>query len=201
MDDVADAAAFLFNQGGYEAVSIEAVAERLSVSRATLYRTVPTKEHLLGIVLERYTSDLGARVEAHLAEAPDPAAALDGLIRIQVDAAIRTKEYFTVLIGGAGVQADAYKRWLKWSRGYEKLWRDTVERAIEAGVLDQSDDPKLATRLILGMTLWVSRWYRKSEGYTAEQIAQTAVDLILAPSHRAAMASIAAEAPAGAAAM
>ena len=178
MNDVADAAAFLFNQGGYEAVAIEAVAERLSVSRATLYRTVPSKEDLLGIVLDRYTADLGARVRAELAEETDPAAALECLIRMQVDAAIRTKEYFAVLVGGAGVQSDAFRRWQKWSRGYERLWRDAVENAIKAGVLAEAD-PKVATRLILGMTVWVSRWYRKSEGYTSEQIAQTAVDLVL----------------------
>jgi AcrR family transcriptional regulator len=178
MEDAAEAAVSLFNAAGYDAVSIEAVAERLEVSRATLYRTVPSKEHLLGIVLDRYTSDLGARVEAHLTEVADPAAVLEGLIRIQVDAAIRTKDYFAVLIGGAGVQSEAYRRWRKWSRRYEALWYKAIQRAIKAGVLAESD-PKIATRLVLGMTIWVSRWYRKSEGYTAEAIAQTAVDLVL----------------------
>jgi AcrR family transcriptional regulator len=178
MNDVADAAAALFNEGGYDAVSIEAVADRLSVSRATLYRTVPTKEHLLGIVLEWYTADLGDRVEAHLAEVSDPAAALEGLIRIQIDAAIRTRQYFAVLIGGAGVQSDVYHRWRIWSRRYEAMWRVAVERAMDAGVLAESD-PELATRLALGMTLWVSRWYRQSEGYSGLEIADTAVNLIL----------------------
>ncbi|GAF43031.1 TetR/AcrR family transcriptional regulator [Rhodococcus wratislaviensis] len=178
MGDVADAAAALFNEGGYEALSIESVAERLTVSRATLYRTVPTKEHLLGIVLDWYTSDLSSRVEEHLAKVSNPSEALEGLIRIQVDAAIRTKDYFAVLVGGAGVQSDAYRRWQKWSRRHERMWRGTVERAISAGVLVESD-PEVATRLVLGMALWVSRWYRESEGYTAEEIAETAVNLIV----------------------
>ncbi|WP_229581311.1 TetR/AcrR family transcriptional regulator [Rhodococcus rhodochrous] len=178
MEDVADAAAVLFTEGGYDAVSIEAVAERLTVSRATLYRTVPSKEHLLGIVLDWYTSDLTARVEDHLAVVSNPAEALQGLIRIQVDAAIRTKDYFAVLVGGAGVQSDAYRRWQRWSRRHETMWRKTVERAIDAGVLAESD-PEVTTRLVLGMVLWVSRWYRESEGYTAAEIAETAVKLIV----------------------
>jgi AcrR family transcriptional regulator len=178
MNDVADAAAALFNEGGYDAVSIEGVADRLKVSRATLYRTVPTKEHLLGIVLEWYTADLGARVKAHLAEVSDPAAALEGLIRIQIDAAIRTRQYFAVLVGGAGVRSDVYRRWRNWSRRYEAMWRGAIERAMDAGVLAESD-PKLATRLALGMLLWVSRWYRQSEGYSGQEIADTAVNLIL----------------------
>ena len=177
MVDVANAAAELFSDGGYEAVSIEAVAEKLSVSRATLYRTVPTKEDLLGVVLDWYTSDLGVRVQNFLEQELDPREALIGLMRIQVDAAIRTKEYFAVLAGGTGVQSDAYHRWQKWSRSYEATWRGAVERAIECGVLAQSD-PVVTTRLLLGMAIWVSRWYKESEGYTAEQVADAAVKLI-----------------------
>lgn len=49
-DAVADAVAELFAEGGYAAVAIADTAAKLSVSRSTLYRTVPTKEDLLGIL-------------------------------------------------------------------------------------------------------------------------------------------------------
>jgi AcrR family transcriptional regulator len=178
MEDVANAAAQLFSEGGYGAVSIEAVAERLSVSRATLYRTVPTKEHLLGIVLEWYTSDLGDRVREMIENDHDPRSTLEGLLRIQVDAAIRTKEFLMVVVGGTGVQSDAYRRWQKWSHEYEAMWYGAVERAIDAGVLAKAD-PVVTTRLLLGMAIWVSRWYRDTEGHTSEEIADAAVRLIL----------------------
>lgn len=179
MEEVARVAAKLFSQGGYGAVSIEAVAERLSVSRATLYRTVPTKEDLLGIVLERYTTDLGERARQTIDADDDPRVTLENLLRIQVDAAIRTKEFFTVVAGGTGVQSDSYRRWQKWSHEYESMWQDAVARAIDAGVLAKGD-PVVTTRLLLGMAIWVSRWYRDSEGRTAEEIADVAVGLILA---------------------
>lgn len=178
MEDVADAAAQLFSQGGYGAVSIEAVAERLSVSRATLYRTVPTKEHLLGIVLEWYTSDLGERVKAMIETGEDPRSTIESLLRIQVEAAIRTKNFFTVVAGGTGVQSDAYRRWQKWSHEYESMWLGAVERAIDARVLAKAD-PVVTTRLLLGMAIWVSRWYRDGENLTPDEIADTAVRLIL----------------------
>src|SRR5437868_14879419 len=59
-EQVADAVEELFEEGGYEAVSIEETAKRLGVSRATLYRTVPSKEHLLAILFERMTTELYA---------------------------------------------------------------------------------------------------------------------------------------------
>lgn len=180
LEDVANAAARLFSEGGYDAVSIEAVAEHLSVSRATLYRTVPTKEHLLGVVLEWYTSDLGERVREMIETDHDPRSTLEGLLRIQVDAAIRTREFLMVVAGGIGVQSDAYHRWQKWSHEYEAMWYGVVERAIDAGVLAKAD-PVVTTRLLLGMAIWVSRWYRDSEGRTSDEIADTAVRLIIGP--------------------
>jgi AcrR family transcriptional regulator len=177
LNAVADAAAQLFAEGGFDAVSIEATAERLGVPRATLYRTVPTKNGLLSIVFERVTDDLGKSARELVASTTDPEEALIGLIRLHIDGAIRTRHYLTVFYGGAGISPDAYSRWQKWSRSYEALWIKVVTAAMDAGVLAK-DDPKLTTRLLLGMVIWVSRWYRPGEKYTADDIAEAASRLI-----------------------
>ncbi|MEV6985394.1 TetR/AcrR family transcriptional regulator [Sphaerisporangium sp. NPDC051017] len=177
LDAVADAAATLFAEGGYDAVSIEAVAEKLSLSRATLYRTVPAKEDLLGIVFERSTEELYESARAQVAGTADPAEALFGLIRVHVSAAIRMRRYLTVFFGGAGLPPEVFARWQRWSRKYERLWVKVVRQAMEAGVL-AAGEPKVTTRLLLGMVIWVSRWYRTSERVTADEIAEAAVQLI-----------------------
>lgn len=48
---------------------------------------------------------------------------------------------------------------------------------MDEGRLDKTD-PVVATRLILGMIIWVSRWYRPSEKITADQIADAAITLL-----------------------
>ncbi|MDI9953289.1 TetR/AcrR family transcriptional regulator [Rhodococcus sp. IEGM 1305] len=182
MSDVADVAVQLFSEGGYDAVSIEAAAERLSVSRATLYRTVSTKDDLLGIVLERLTHELSEGATELMESTDDPEEALLGLLRLQIDAAIKTRRYLAVLFGGVGLAPEAYARWQEWSRDYEALWTTAVTRAMKADVLQWSD-PRITTRLLLGMAIWVSRWFRPTEGFTADEIAEAAVQLI--SSHRA----------------
>nr|WP_202803514.1 TetR/AcrR family transcriptional regulator [Rhodococcus sp. JVH1] len=181
MSDVADVAVQLFSEGGYDAVSIEAAAERLSVSRATLYRTVSTKDDLLGIVLERLTRELSEGATELMESTDDPEEALLGLLRLQIDAAIKTRRYLAVLFGGVGLAPEAYARWQEWSRDYEALWTTAVTRAMKADVLQWSD-PRITTRLLLGMAIWVSRWFRPTEGFTADEIAEAAVQLI--SSHR-----------------
>lgn len=177
MRAVAAGAASLFAEGGYDAVSIEAVAEKLSVSRATLYRSVPTKEDLLGILFERATDELQQSAEALVAQHQPPADELPAMVRLHVAAAIDTRDYMAVFFGGAGLSPDVLARWRKFSRAYEKLWLGVVNRAMEGGVLLRSD-PVLTTRLILGMVIWVSRWYRPGEKYRTDQITDAVMALV-----------------------
>jgi AcrR family transcriptional regulator len=167
----------LFHEGGYDAVSIVDTAEKLSVSRATLYRTVPTKQDLVGILFERGTREITAKVEAAIAEIEDPAQRLTQIVRLQADAAVQMRYSMPVFFGGGDLPSDVVARWHTWSRRFEKLWISVVEANMRAGYLDDGD-PVVATRLILGMILWVSRWYRPKEKITSAQIANEAIRLL-----------------------
>jgi hypothetical protein len=57
------------------------------------------------------------------------------------------------------------------------MWLSVVEANMEAGYIEKAD-PIITTRLILGMILWVSRWYRPNEKITSDQIAEEAVRLL-----------------------
>lgn len=176
-DAVADAVAALFAEGGYEAVSIVDTADKLGVSRATLYRAVPTKEDLLGILFERCTGELTERIRGAIAAFDDPAERLTAMIRLQADAAVSMRSYMAVFFGGAGLPPDVYARWHSWSRQFEKMWVGVVSDNMERGYLDEGN-PTVTARLILGMIIWVSRWYRPREKITPEEIADTAIHLV-----------------------
>jgi AcrR family transcriptional regulator len=178
-EQVADAVEELFEEGGYEAVSIEETAKRLGVSRATLYRTVPSKEHLLAILFERMTTELYAAALA-IVEDPELSARdrLERLVREQVDAAVRQRKYLLVFFGGGGLPAEDFERWRAWRLKYEGLWIKVVTAAIESGDLP-ADEPRLVTRLLTGMTTWVARWYRPDGPFDATHIADVALRLVL----------------------
>ncbi len=176
-DAVADAVAELLHDGGYDALSIPDVADKLSISRATLYRTVPTKADLLGILFERSTRNLIARARAVVAKTPDSADQLTGLIRLHVDAAVEMRRYMAVFFGGGDLPPEVYARWHSWSRRYENIWVKVVAANMDDGNLDQGD-PVVAARLILGMLIWVSRWYRPSEKVTPDEVADVAIHLL-----------------------
>ena len=176
-DAVADAVAELFYEGGYEAVSVVDTAEKLSISRATLYRTVATKQDLVGVLFERNTREIEEKVRAAIADIADPAECLTELVRLQADAAVQMRYSMPVFFGGGDLPKDVLQRWHSWSRRFEKMWLSVVEANMEAGYIEKAD-PIITTRLILGMILWVSRWYRPNEKITSEQIADEAVRLL-----------------------
>jgi AcrR family transcriptional regulator len=176
-DAVAEAVAELFREGGYEAVTIPSVAEKLSVSRATLYRTVSAKRDLLGILYEFRFGDITERARAVVADTDDPAEQLTRLIRLQADAAVQMRRYLPVFFGGGDLPPDVFAQWHTWSRRFEKMWVDVVAANMREGNLE-TGDPAVTTRLILGMLIWVSRWYRPSENVTPDEIADAALRLV-----------------------
>ena len=168
----------LFAEGGLDAVTIERTAQELGVSRATLYRSVPSKEHLLGILFERMTGELDRSArQITQARGTSPRERLEALIGVQIDAAVRMRDYFFVYFDGSALPRGVYDNWRHWAKDYEQVWVKTVRAAIRSGDLPPGD-PKLTTRLILGMTIWVANWFKAREGITPEQIRERAVELL-----------------------
>ena len=58
----------LATEGGYEAVTMGAVADRIGVARATVYRYFASKDHLLAEIMEEWT----ARIDEELRRNPPP---------------------------------------------------------------------------------------------------------------------------------
>jgi AcrR family transcriptional regulator len=178
LDAVADAVAEIFAESGIDAVSMPSVADKLEISRATLYRTIATKEDLLGILFERSTRELSQKAQAIMSDRRRPVRErLHSLIGLHVDAAVQMRRYMPVFFGGAGLPPDVYERWHSWSKEYESYWVRCVEEAMKKGVLERTN-VVATTRLLLGMCIWVSRWYRPNEKISAEEITRAAISLI-----------------------
>jgi AcrR family transcriptional regulator len=159
--ELLDAVERLLSAGGIEGVSIERTASELGVSRATLYRAVRSKEHLLGRLFRRMTDELTAEgLEAIKEDGRTARERLDALIRVQIGAAIRTRDYLFVFFGREWLEDDVYEDWREFTHGFEKdIWERVVADAIAEGSLP-ARDPKTATRLMIGMLVWICRWYR-----------------------------------------
>ena len=175
--ELLDAVERLLSTGGIEGVSIERAAAELGVSRATLYRSVPSKEHLLGRLFRRMTDELTAEaLEAIEEDGRSARERLDALIRVQIGAAIRTRDYLFVFFGREWLEDDVYEDWREFTRAFEKIWERVVADAIAEGSLP-ARNPRTATRLMIGMLVWICRWYRPGRT-DPDELADEAIRLL-----------------------
>lgn len=177
---LADAVAELFQEGGADAVSIIDAADKLNVSRATLYRSVPTKEDLLGILFERSTRQLTQDAIRIAETVHGPHNQLSALVTVLVKAAVDMRHYMAVFFGGGDLPSEVMYRWHKFSREFEAQWVRVVTANMESGALAPAD-PVVTARLLLGQCIWISRWYRTSEPYEIATITDAALRLLRLP--------------------
>jgi AcrR family transcriptional regulator len=76
---IRDAARSLLHEGGWDALTIEAVAARAQVGRPTVYRRWPTKGHLAAEVLQHEHAEAQRRDDASAPPLPDHGSLADDL--------------------------------------------------------------------------------------------------------------------------
>ena len=90
------AAARLFASRGYYAVTVDDIGDALGLSGPALYRHFPSKEALLVAVFDQVIENQRDQVRAVLAEADDPPAALEAMVRLHVRFAVEQRENMAV---------------------------------------------------------------------------------------------------------
>lgn len=178
-----DAGQLLFEEGGPDAVSIEAAAAHLNVSRATLYRAIPSKEDLIELVLQRAADELCTAARS-IARRPGLTSRerVEHLARMLVDLSIRRPRSVLALvdseIAASGAELAGTGRGFGAWRDYQGIWTRVVRAAIKSGDLP-ADDPRVIAQLITSMLIAVARQTLTSGGGDARSTADVALRLML----------------------
>src|SRR5581483_4270471 len=134
-EEILSAAVEVFHVKGYDAGTLEDVAEALDLRRASLYYYVRSKAHLLYMIFERALDTALGKLEAYRA-IEDPAARLDALIRHQVLMVANEPSLFTVFFDHRPRLNERYEEAIRSrERRYLSTIREVVNDALEAGAL------------------------------------------------------------------
>jgi AcrR family transcriptional regulator len=171
-------AAALFNEKGFHATSLDEVAERLDISKPTVYYYVKNKEEILfecvRIGLEMV---VGAANEATRAggTAQEKLAAV-----MRKYAEIVTMDFGTCLIRvGEDPLPPASRATLrKLKAKIDRQFRTLVQEGIDEGVFAPCD-PKTTAFGIAGMLSWIAIWYDPQGPMSAREIADNYIRLII----------------------
>jgi TetR/AcrR family transcriptional regulator len=171
-------AAKVFNRRGSHGTTLDDVAERLGVTKTALYRYVQNKNDLLFACHEE------AMEIAREAMDRGEAQGSTGLEKIRIG----MKGYLREMIGAMGVPVLILEENALTGESAAKIFalRDAFEtrmrRLVEEGIADGSIvplNPKLAIFMLLGAVHWVTKWYSPKGPWTADDVSDALMELVV----------------------
>lgn len=171
-------AAQLFAEKGYEATSLDTIAERLGMHKATLYHYVSGKESILYECLVLSFGDLD-EVMKSVQDRSIPV--LERLRLFVRSLAIAQNNDFgrcLVLVGAGPLEMTPGGE----IRQFQRRLDNTVRGLITEGIADGSIkpcDPGMFSALLFGGLNWVPRWHKASGRLSVAEVADTFMDMLI----------------------
>lgn len=179
-EEILDAAAELFAEHGFHAVSLADIAHAVGLSKPTLYHYFERKETILGTIVVTTIQKLNAHVEAAIADVSEPEAKLVAFLEAQADFFEQHQTWFQVLLMRFGNLTEPKLRdvAIEWRIKYESLIKGIVREGVAAGVF-RTRTPNSVVRAVLASLYWLARWYRPDGPKHAREIAREYADVLL----------------------
>ncbi len=178
-EGILEAAARIFSEKGFDATSMQDIAEAVHLQKASLYHHFSSKQEILAGILDRALDLLNTKLEEVLAQSLSPDEQLRKAMICYLQTIAENQNLSAVLL----LELRSLDPQLKAKHAsrrekFEGLWKDLIIRGRQQGVF-QEIDPSLTGRAILGVMNWTVTWFRKDGAKTAEEIANLYADLLL----------------------
>lgn len=171
-------AAQVFNEKGFLASTLDEVAERLNVTKPTLYYYVKSKDEILyecvhiGLtMLQDAIKEVGA----------SGGSAMDKLVAaMHKYTEIVTMDFgmCVIRVGEDPLPPESQRKLRSIKAEIDLEFRELIRQGIEEGSIAPCD-PKIAAFTLAGALSWIGRWYRPGGEWTPEDIARQCVGLLM----------------------
>ncbi|GAA2536089.1 MULTISPECIES: TetR/AcrR family transcriptional regulator [Pseudonocardia] len=160
VQDILAAAAVVLAERGYHGLSLDEIAERLDLTKASLYHYFPSKEELVSSCLEQLGSSLNGELRDLVVAHPGTATEqLTLLITRQLELIVRTRPEMARLFLQPLDWPETYRRRTRRLReGHDAIFRAVVRRGIADGEFDVDED--VAMHNLYGAMNYVPVWFR-----------------------------------------
>ena len=177
VDQIYSIAAQMICEKGFDATSMSAIAEAVGITKAGVYHFIPSKKELLFAIMSYGMDTLEAVVIKPAREIADAEKRLRFVVTTHAMLIARSSNDdghspVTILVEEELGLSPAHRRKLRQrKRVYVDLIRSTLEEMKAEGKLKEVDVTAAAFSL-LGMILWVARWFRPDGKLAREQVAE-----------------------------
>lgn len=173
IDSLTDVALRVFAERGYDGASMDDVARAAGITKASIYHHVSGKEALLERGLGRALDALCAILDEPASREGRAVARFRHIVERVAATTLHLLPELTVLFrvhGSSRSERDALER----RRAFDRVVTAIIAEAQREGDVRTDVDPRLAARLIFGMSNSVVEWYR-SGALTPDAVARAVV--------------------------
>jgi len=164
----------VFNERGYEATSMDELAQRAGVTKSAIYHHVPGKEELLRLAVDRALDRLFAVTREPEATTGPAIGRLEHVVRGSVRVLAAELPFVTLLLRVRG-NTDVERAALERRREFDRVVSDLVRAAEEEGTVRPDVDPSLIGRLLFGTVNSLAEWYHPGGPLSADDLADAVV--------------------------
>ncbi len=176
LGSVLEGAVAVFNERGFDGTSMEDLAQRLGVTKSTIYHHVEGKDALLGLALDHALVGLEqAAAEVRALDGP-AVERLELLVRRSIAVLVERLPYVTLLLrvrGNSEVERQALTR----RRRIDRLVATLVRDAVDEGDLRPDLDPAVTAHLLFGLVNSLTDWLRPTGSHSADELSRSVAAL------------------------
>lgn len=176
IDSLTDVALGVFSRKGFDAASMDDVARAAGITKAAIYHHVPGKEALLERGLARALDALFAILDEPESAVGTASDRLRHIVRRVTVTTLKLLPELSVLFrvrGNSPIELRAIGR----RREFDRFVAGLVAEGQHEGSLREEVNPRLAARLIFGLSNSMVEWYRPG-GTSPERLASAVESLV-----------------------
>lgn len=182
--EICRTAARLIRQRGFDASSVSEIARALKMTKAGLYHYFTSKEELLLEIMLFGLDTVCDEVITPTQSIPDPEERLRAIVMRHAQITTRAEGSVAQIDEVRALPPAAQRKVRELQRRYSDYLRDTLQELKTHGRL-RDVDLTVAAFSIIGMILWLPRWFRQGgrldQEAVASEIAGFALGGLLAP--------------------
>ena len=178
LDDIAQAAARLFLDKGYDAASMADLAAATGLGKSSLYHHLSSKDQLLGHICDGVITELRRGLDALTTHPGGPgdrlAAAIEHVIRTALGDVAAAHLILTVK-----PTSEMARRVIDERNQVERSRAPLVADAQAGGAARSDIEPHLLTRLVMGTINGLVAWYRPESSEIPAEAVQSSVHALM----------------------
>jgi AcrR family transcriptional regulator len=176
---IIDVAAELFYERGYENTSLDAVAERMGVTKPFIYAHFASKAELLAEICSRGIASALAALDGVLTMPGTPTERLAEVGQRFVAAVLTSQRHIAIFTREEKhLLAEDFRRINDMRREFDRKLVGLLDEGVAPGEF-HLHDTRMAALAIGGMVSWAYVWYRPGGRLTLEEVSRELTALIL----------------------